>query len=491
MNKKNLTLLLSKAMKWDPSALKSLFDDTAQTVLYLSHKLLRAPHLAEAAAVETYTRAFGTLHTLPRPALFRVWLCQMALSACLERTVDTLATEVPWLGEPDSLADHRVEFLPPDLIASPNSCGTLLSVVDELPGDLKTVILLYDGRLFSQAETARIVGVTAQAVQSRLRRARGAIRARMTERCAGVTGVETTAAAPFLTSVLAEDADIVASPETTAALWRTLCGGLPLCPSETRDDAAAVSEPPRKTFTKVALSFALSALILGSGYLVSRSYTEQAPIDRAPSSQNWSFEPTEASPPAYESDTEQLPTAGTPLGEPETGGDVSKVPMPGNRLPDGLTPSPSADPSPDDTSPTPSGSDLAETDEDLSEGSDNPMQSASQSVFSTTVDKASPADLLGPDNAQWLTEYKQAGHSVPRAELEDFLRAQHFVRDVELLQDDRSYTQYYLERDNLRLCIIEKVDHATGEYGIAYWLESAAASLPQPWALMFAFAERS
>jgi RNA polymerase sigma-70 factor (ECF subfamily) len=145
-------------------------DDVYRYLLYVTGN----PHLAEDLAAETFERALRRWRRFdPRRGSARTWLCQLARSAALDhfRTERRRTRREEAFGEPLPAADEEVfgEGLSPELDAAVRSLSAaerevvVLRVVLELDGDT----------------TARVLGIRATAVSTRLSRALHKLEERM------------------------------------------------------------------------------------------------------------------------------------------------------------------------------------------------------------------------------------------------------------------------------------------------------------------------
>jgi RNA polymerase sigma-70 factor (ECF subfamily) len=136
---------------------------------------------AEEVAQETLLRVFESLSQLREPERVRAWVFRIAKNACLmkrrksvfapahELSLDELAPETGLeIGDGARLQD--VEMLRTELRE------TLDRAVAELPQTYRAVVLLRDLEELSTEETAQILDISTDAVKTRLRRGRLALR---------------------------------------------------------------------------------------------------------------------------------------------------------------------------------------------------------------------------------------------------------------------------------------------------------------------------
>lgn len=138
---------------------------------------------AEEVAQEALMKVFESLDQLREPEHVKSWVFRIAKNACLmkrRKSVFAPAHELS-LDEPEAgPLDVRDRAVLPDrrLIESEAAESLRLAVVD-LPETLRSVVLLRDLEELSTEETAGILGLSNEAVKTRLHRARLALREKL------------------------------------------------------------------------------------------------------------------------------------------------------------------------------------------------------------------------------------------------------------------------------------------------------------------------
>jgi len=172
-------LTLVRARRGDQAAARALFDHYHRPVFAFLWRMLS--HHATQAAVEdltqdTFLRAFAALPRFASdgPARLSSWLLTIATRVALnelrrrkrrpDATVDVELVAVPGGSRPDESASRR-------------ALGTIVArAIGELPDDFRVVIVLREYHDQSLDEIARALEIPVGTVQSRLARARAALR---------------------------------------------------------------------------------------------------------------------------------------------------------------------------------------------------------------------------------------------------------------------------------------------------------------------------
>jgi RNA polymerase sigma-70 factor (ECF subfamily) len=124
-------------------------------------RLLGDDEAARDACQETLLKAFLNVSRLREPRHFRSWIHQIAVNLCRDRGRSARRDPQVPLPEPErcQVADRQV---PVDLSL------VLRQVLDRLPLEQRTAILLREVQGFNSEEIARITGVPAATVRSRI-----------------------------------------------------------------------------------------------------------------------------------------------------------------------------------------------------------------------------------------------------------------------------------------------------------------------------------
>ena len=172
-------LTLARARRGDQAAARALFDHYHRQVHAFVWRMLspRATHaIVEELTQDTFLRAFAALPRFASDGAARLssWLLTIATRVALneirrkrrrpDATVDVDAVAIPGGVRPDDVAHRR-------------ALGAIVArAIGELPGDFRAVLVLREYHDRSLDEIARALELPVGTVQSRLARARAALR---------------------------------------------------------------------------------------------------------------------------------------------------------------------------------------------------------------------------------------------------------------------------------------------------------------------------
>jgi RNA polymerase sigma-70 factor (ECF subfamily) len=164
-------------------------------VYHLALKLTGDPAAAEDVLQETFLSAFKAIPRFEGKAQLSTWLYRIAHNAALmrlrKRQVDTVSIDEP-MEDTDGVPEPR-QFVdwsenPEEMLMDAETRQVLQAAVASLSETLRSVFVLRDVNGLSTAQTANVLGLSEEAVKSRLLRARLALReklsAYMSERAA-------------------------------------------------------------------------------------------------------------------------------------------------------------------------------------------------------------------------------------------------------------------------------------------------------------------
>lgn len=175
--------LVREARRGSVTAYAELVRRWSARVLAVCHARVRRKDVAEELAQETLLRGFQSLTTLESPDRFGSWLRGIAQRVCLDwlkakQSSQVTFTELPTDGQPDGFltsdADNTVERLDEE--------RHVMSTVEQLPDELREVLMLYYYQDVTYQEIAELLGVSAATVNARLTKARSMLRERLIPR---------------------------------------------------------------------------------------------------------------------------------------------------------------------------------------------------------------------------------------------------------------------------------------------------------------------
>ncbi|QOV89542.1 RNA polymerase sigma factor [Humisphaera borealis] len=184
-NRREDDALLPRLQAGDPAAFEQLVRDHAGRMLAVAKRFLRSESDASDAVQDAFLSAFKAIGSFGGTASLGTWLHSIVVRASLmklrtrrrrpEQAIEDLL--------PQYTADgHRVQpgggWVPAvdQLAELEESRSIVRRCIEQLPSQYCTVLLLRDIEEYDTEETAQLLGINANAVKTRLHRARQALR---------------------------------------------------------------------------------------------------------------------------------------------------------------------------------------------------------------------------------------------------------------------------------------------------------------------------
>ena len=190
MNQETLTEQVVLAQAGDAEALEQLLFYIHTPVSFLCRKLLQDETAAEEEIREILSIAADKLNTLQEPDLFEKWVLRITSARCMQ-----LLPQLRWGSQveagPETLADIPERELTPE-----ETADAVQKMMDVLPDDARTCLLLYCCSGMSSRSIAQITGYTQDAVRRNLAKGQTLLQDQL-ERCqntgttfSGITSLE-------------------------------------------------------------------------------------------------------------------------------------------------------------------------------------------------------------------------------------------------------------------------------------------------------------
>lgn len=199
MEKDALIKLVCAAQNGIESAATDLYNAFQKDLYYHILKTVNEPALAEDLLQDTFIEILQTINNLNDPAAFPSWSKQVAYHKCtayFKKRRELLADEKEdGFSVFDTLEEDNAEFIPDEALDKADLKQTIQAMIDELPEEQRSALLLRYFDEISVKEIAEVQGVTEGTVKSRLNYGRKAIKAAVEGyekkhgvklRCAGV-----------------------------------------------------------------------------------------------------------------------------------------------------------------------------------------------------------------------------------------------------------------------------------------------------------------
>lgn len=165
-------LWLEQARRGDQTAFARLVGAYQGPVYNLCYRMLSNAPEAEDAAQETFMRMYTKLHTYQPERKLSSWVLSIASHYCIDRLRRRRGQWISLDEEPVAATLPSPNRGPEDLALRAESRDEVQRLVDMLPAAYRVPLILRYWYDLSYAEIAEVMGLTVQAVKSRLHRAR-------------------------------------------------------------------------------------------------------------------------------------------------------------------------------------------------------------------------------------------------------------------------------------------------------------------------------
>jgi RNA polymerase sigma-70 factor (ECF subfamily) len=165
-------LWLEQARRGDQAAFSRLVGAYQRPVYNLCYRMLSNAPEAEDAAQETFMRMYTKLHTYQPERKLSSWVLSIASHYCIDRLRRRRGQWLSLDEEPMATTLPSQNRGPEDLALRAESRDEVQRLVDMLPAAYRVPLILRYWHDLSYAEIAEVMGLTVQAVKSRLHRAR-------------------------------------------------------------------------------------------------------------------------------------------------------------------------------------------------------------------------------------------------------------------------------------------------------------------------------
>jgi RNA polymerase sigma-70 factor, ECF subfamily len=179
--------LVSRAQHADHGAFAELMQRTTGASLRIANTMLKSHHLAEEEVQNAYLKAWQHLDQFQGGSLFSTWMSRIVVNQCLMHLRSLRRFKMISM---EGVRDSEGKVRPLDLAdrtasAEARVCGESQAVdlsreIGRLPTKLRRALILRDVNELSTQEAATSLGISGAALKSRLLRARGELRRRLT-----------------------------------------------------------------------------------------------------------------------------------------------------------------------------------------------------------------------------------------------------------------------------------------------------------------------
>lgn len=292
MDKNELIALISAVQNGDSDAATVLYDTFQKDLYYHIYKTVNDPHLAEDLLQDAFIEILQTINNLKEPAAFLSWSKQIAYHKCtayFKRRKEILADEnEDGLSVFDTVEEENAEFIPDEALDKDDLKQTIHAIINDLPEDQRSALLMRYFDEISVKEIAEIQGVTEGTVKSRLNYGRKSIKQAIENyekknniklRCVGVVplllwlfrefavsnGISLTANTASAAYTAGNTASIIAEGATVAAKSTVKVAAKATAKAAVKTTAkAAVKTTTKLAAEKIIAGIAAATIITGS-----------------------------------------------------------------------------------------------------------------------------------------------------------------------------------------------------------------------------------
>jgi len=177
--------LLARLRAGEDEAFEELVRQNAARLLVVARRYLSSEEDAQDAVQDAFLSAFRSIGQFQGDARLSTWLHRITVNAALmklrsrrrkpEEPIDEL---LPGFLEDGHMTQAPAAWRPltDELLARAETRGRVLASIESLPDSFRHVLMLRDIEGLDTEETARILGISTNAVKTRLHRARQALR---------------------------------------------------------------------------------------------------------------------------------------------------------------------------------------------------------------------------------------------------------------------------------------------------------------------------
>ncbi len=216
MNNNDITELAAKARQGDKTAFEKLYKEFYPKVYYFAKQNTGSLDAAEDITAETFSTALEKISSLRSEESFVGWLYCIAYHKCADHLKKTVLDRKNLDQTAELAALSQPLMLPDDYAVNEQTKEQLQMMIDSLPPDMRSVIILYYYDNLSVAEVAQVIGTNKNNASQKLYAARKKLRKQIEK----LSGKGKLFSAVPLSAVLAnlESAGLLTGAGTAAAI---------------------------------------------------------------------------------------------------------------------------------------------------------------------------------------------------------------------------------------------------------------------------------
>ena len=261
MKNKEIAVLVEKVQNQKANSYEELYREIWDTVYYYCYKSLGNEQDAKDAMQTVFLKLYNKFDTLHHPNVFNKFLYTVMRYTCADFNRSKFRDDTDDLETYDSVTEDNAEFLPSEAYERQDIRREIAQMIEALPEKQREAILLFYYEGLSTKEIAEITDSQLGAVKNRLATARKSLRERAEALVKKGSLDYSMGAAPILTSILLEEAQLIASPEIGDLAWQGICASLGLAGAAAGIGAAGASTSATATTATTAATAATSGIV--------------------------------------------------------------------------------------------------------------------------------------------------------------------------------------------------------------------------------------
>ncbi len=276
MNFVEVAPLVERMKGGDIEAFDELYACVWKDVYYIALRHTNNPTDAMDVTQNVLIVVNKEIHKLKSIYAFSSWVHRITYNECVDFIKKNNKFETILLSDvEDQLAENRKEFLPNEVLTSKETQEQVLELINSLPTEQKQALLLYYYAEMSTKEIAISMGISVNAAQLKISRARVKIKKKVEEMCkSGSVVFSVVPIVPVLTQILRDNSANVCTAQVKEIVMKSVVAKL---------SAPVAKSVFSTTIAKIMLGVASLAVVSGGVAIVTQlnSPSEQQEISES------------------------------------------------------------------------------------------------------------------------------------------------------------------------------------------------------------------
>lgn len=176
----NITELVKRAIDGDAATFSRIYELTWLKIVYSAYKIVGNKHDAEEISQETFLTAYKEISSLRSPEAFNSWFYRILMNKCnkalLKRSANKVNETVSMKDLGDLLPETYSAYLPEEFVSKKEIRTQVVNAINSLTPNQRAAVVMFYYQQLSYEEIAVALGITKEGVESRLRRAKEAMK---------------------------------------------------------------------------------------------------------------------------------------------------------------------------------------------------------------------------------------------------------------------------------------------------------------------------